>query len=89
MFKNLVFQDKPATPPSAVHLNEESALINEGRSNFTKSLKSLMTNRNYILLIISYGINVGVFYAISTVLNPVKYYFVTTPYLFPKLYRLY
>ena len=28
-----------------------------------------MTNKGYILLLITYGLNVGVFYAISTLLN--------------------
>lgn len=39
--------------------------------SFFQSLKNLMTNRNFIFLLLSYGINVGVFYAISTLLNPV------------------
>lgn len=30
-----------------------------------------MTNKNYILLLVSYGVNVGVFYAISTLLNQI------------------
>jgi len=29
----------------------------------------LFMNRGYLLLLISYGINVGIFYAISTLLN--------------------
>ena len=28
-----------------------------------------MSNRGYVLLLITYGLNVGVFYAISTLLN--------------------
>ena len=32
-------------------------------------MKRLMTNKGYILLLITYGLNVGVFYAISTLLN--------------------
>ncbi len=34
-------------------------------------MKRLMTNKNYVLLLITYGLNVGVFYAISTILNTV------------------
>lgn len=44
----------------------------EEQVSFMQSLKNLMTNRNFIFLLLSYGINVGVFYAISTLLNPVK-----------------
>lgn len=68
-----VFQDKPPTPPSAA---QEAAQRLEGMAeeqvSFMQSLKNLMTNRNFIFLLLSYGINVGVFYAISTLLNPVR-----------------
>ncbi|XP_018794043.1 PREDICTED: feline leukemia virus subgroup C receptor-related protein 2 isoform X2 [Bactrocera latifrons] len=69
------FSDKPPTPP-----NPKRSIIpaagTESEASFKRSLKNLATNRNYILLLISYGMNVGVFYAISTLLNPVvlKYY---------------
>uniref|UniRef100_A0A1B0G0M1 Major facilitator superfamily (MFS) profile domain-containing protein n=1 Tax=Glossina morsitans morsitans TaxID=37546 RepID=A0A1B0G0M1_GLOMM len=73
----LFFQAKPPTPPSAAQKvagpgSEEA----ENQITFMQSLKNLITNVNYILLLISYGMNVGVFYAISTLLNPVvlKYY---------------
>lgn len=36
---------------------------------FGSLLYDLLTDRNFVLLMISYGLNVGVFYAISTVLN--------------------
>ncbi|XP_017494017.1 PREDICTED: feline leukemia virus subgroup C receptor-related protein 2-like, partial [Rhagoletis zephyria] len=71
----LFFRDKPPTPPnpkrSATSSDEAAA-----QAPFMQSLKSLVLNRNYVLLLISYGMNVGVFYAISTLLNPVvlKYY---------------
>ena len=35
------------------------------------SIKRLVTNPGYMLLLITYGLNVGVFYAISTTLNTV------------------
>ena len=38
-------------------------------SEFGGSIKRLMSNRGYVLLLITYGLNVGVFYAISTLLN--------------------
>lgn len=47
--------------------------------SFIQSLKNLMTNRNFIFLLLSYGINVGVFYAISTLLNPVHFASSTLP----------
>ncbi|XP_067633051.1 uncharacterized MFS-type transporter C09D4.1 isoform X1 [Eurosta solidaginis] len=69
----LFFKDKPPTPPNPKRQNTQSTTP---EVSFMGSLKNLVLNRNYILLLISYGMNVGVFYAISTLLNPVvlKYY---------------
>ncbi|CAD7014635.1 feline leukemia virus subgroup C receptor-related protein 2 [Ceratitis capitata] len=70
-----LFKDKPPTPPNPKRSGDPTA-NSASEEPFMKSLKSLALNRNYILLLISYGMNVGVFYAISTLLNPVvlKYY---------------
>lgn len=64
-----VFQAKPPTPPSAA---QEATLAPLESSPFLHSIKRLFLNLNYILLLISYGMNVGVFYAISTLLNRVS-----------------
>ncbi|XP_047984886.1 uncharacterized MFS-type transporter C09D4.1 isoform X3 [Leguminivora glycinivorella] len=66
VFILLFFKRAPATPPSAAA--DLGASLD---SNFLHSVKKLFTNRNYNLLLISYGLNVGVFYAISTLLNEV------------------
>uniref|UniRef100_A0A336KTF1 Choline/ethanolamine transporter FLVCR1 n=1 Tax=Culicoides sonorensis TaxID=179676 RepID=A0A336KTF1_CULSO len=63
----IFFQAAPPTPPSGAQLSKD----NEGSGNFLHSLKRLLLNHNYILLLISYGMNVGVFYAISTLLNQI------------------
>ncbi|KAL7634454.1 UNVERIFIED_CONTAM: hypothetical protein RMT77_014831 [Armadillidium vulgare] len=60
-----VFKEKPETPPSAA---AKSALEEESGS-YLGGILRLMRNRNYILLLLSYGMNVGVFYGISTLLN--------------------
>jgi FLVCR family feline leukemia virus subgroup C receptor-related protein len=62
-----VFQSAPKLPPSpaqAVQRNTVSV-------PFATSIKHLVTNPGYMLLLVSYGINVGVFYAISTLLNQI------------------
>ncbi|XP_039755588.1 uncharacterized MFS-type transporter C09D4.1 isoform X1 [Pararge aegeria] len=64
VFIVLFFKAAPPSPPSAAA--DMGAALD---SNFLQSIKKLLTNRNYILLLISYGLNVGVFYAISTLLN--------------------
>ncbi|KAH8321343.1 hypothetical protein KR074_002303 [Drosophila pseudoananassae] len=71
------FQDRPPTPPSAAQEAAQRLEASDAEQvSFMHSLKNLLTNKNFILLLLSYGINVGVFYAISTLLNPVvlKYY---------------
>ncbi|EFO25829.2 hypothetical protein LOAG_02657 [Loa loa] len=60
------FPGKPPVPPSLAQLR---MLLDTSEKNYYHSLKQLMTNPNFILLFITYGVNVGVFYAVSTVLS--------------------
>jgi FLVCR family feline leukemia virus subgroup C receptor-related protein len=62
-----VFKAEPPLPPSPAQAEQRA---NED-SNFVGSVKRLMTNKGYVLLMMSYSLNVGVFYAISTLLNDV------------------
>uniref|UniRef100_A0AAF5RWX7 Choline/ethanolamine transporter FLVCR1 n=1 Tax=Wuchereria bancrofti TaxID=6293 RepID=A0AAF5RWX7_WUCBA len=60
------FPEKPPLPPSLAQLR---VLEDTSEKNYYHSLKQLMTNPNFTLLFITYGVNVGVFYAVSTVLS--------------------
>ncbi|CAD5213028.1 unnamed protein product [Bursaphelenchus okinawaensis] len=61
------FSDQPTTPPSiSAHVRAQPS---EEETGFLVDLKTLSNNYGFILLLISYGINVGVFYAISTLLS--------------------
>lgn len=60
------FKDKPGLPPSTAQANAQAVKLN---SSFYNSIKALVTNSNFILLFLTYGLNTGVFYAVSTVLN--------------------
>ncbi|XP_056638267.1 uncharacterized MFS-type transporter C09D4.1 isoform X1 [Diorhabda sublineata] len=62
----LLFKDKPPIPPSHAALQQDS---DDG--GFMDSLKTLLKNRSFMLLLMAYGINVGAFYAISTLLNQI------------------
>lgn len=65
----LFFKSAPPLPPSpAQAVQRENTGSNE---NFFLSIKRLFTNVGYLLLLLSYGINVGIFYAISTLLNQI------------------
>lgn len=62
-----VFKVEPPMPPSPAQVEQRA----NDDTNFVSSLKRLITNKDYIFLLMSYGLNVGVFYAISTLLNQV------------------
>uniref|UniRef100_A0A8D9A8M8 Choline/ethanolamine transporter FLVCR1 n=1 Tax=Cacopsylla melanoneura TaxID=428564 RepID=A0A8D9A8M8_9HEMI len=62
------FQNTPPLPPSPAQAVQRSV---EDSTDFFLSMKHLVYNPGYLYLLLSYGINVGVFYAISTLLNQV------------------
>lgn len=63
----LFFKAEPPLPPSLAQAEQRA----QEDSDFVGSVKRLLTNKGYLLLMMSYGLNVGVFYAISTLLNQV------------------
>ncbi|XP_069675411.1 choline/ethanolamine transporter flvcr2a-like [Periplaneta americana] len=71
----IFFQKEPPLPPSltqAVLRKQRSTTDNnDNRQTYLQSLKSLVTNKNFLLLLVSYGVNVGVFYVVSTLLNQI------------------
>lgn len=69
------FREKPEIPPN------RAQIASDGNSDYVRTLRHLLTNLPYVLLLVSYGVNVGVFYAISTLLNQVisKYLPVSNP----------
>lgn len=64
----LIFDEKPPSPPSAAQLT--SAEYNEN-TNYMDVLKTFFVDIDFVFLFITYGINVGVFYAVSTLLEQV------------------
>ncbi|XP_031342708.1 uncharacterized MFS-type transporter C09D4.1 isoform X2 [Photinus pyralis] len=70
----LFFKKQPPSPPSHAQLQTQTS--NEDTAKFIQSIKRLLINRSYMLLLVAYGINVGIFYALSTLLNQIilKYY---------------
>lgn len=61
----LTFKDHPPTPANRAQAMKEAG----PEESYVTSIKNLVTNPGYILLLITYGMNVGVFYAVSTLLN--------------------
>jgi FLVCR family feline leukemia virus subgroup C receptor-related protein len=72
----ILFKDKPPKPPGSASLHAEHQMLEQYQANDQntnndtfKSIKELCADRDFQLLTVSYGINVGCFYAVSTVLN--------------------
>ncbi|XP_047096660.1 feline leukemia virus subgroup C receptor-related protein 2 [Schistocerca piceifrons] len=69
-----LFRAAPPTPPSPAQAAQKEAAADEGGGgggSFLSSTWRLVTNPGFALLLVAYGINVGDFYAISTLLNQV------------------
>ena len=68
----ILFKDKPPAPPSrAQQLAIEAAM----KENYLKSLMNLVKNPGFLILVLAYGINVGCYYGIATLLNPIILYY--------------
>lgn len=77
----IFIKDQPEKPPSVAQLEIRNQLIRyeslksqEKQSDFQlfrQSLMNLFKNSNFDLLLISYGINTGSYYAIGTLLNQI------------------
>ncbi|XP_046430609.1 feline leukemia virus subgroup C receptor-related protein 1 isoform X3 [Neodiprion virginianus] len=64
----LFFKAEPPLPPSSAQAVQREAETSE---NFLFSVKTLLLNKGYLLLLLSYAINVGIFYALSTLLSQI------------------
>ncbi|XP_054826974.1 feline leukemia virus subgroup C receptor-related protein 2 isoform X2 [Eublepharis macularius] len=62
-----VFQEKPQYPPSRAQALIHTAAPEE--YSYLQSILRLFHNVNFVLLVVSYGLNTGCFYALSTLLN--------------------
>ncbi|KAG1938429.1 feline leukemia virus subgroup C receptor-related protein [Pimephales promelas] len=62
-----VFQERPEIPPT--HSQAAARQISPESYSYTASIVRLLRNKAFILLVITYGLNVGCFYAVSTLLN--------------------
>ncbi|XP_024086178.1 uncharacterized MFS-type transporter C09D4.1-like isoform X2 [Cimex lectularius] len=66
----LFFEAAPKFPPSLAQVNIRENIAARTNSDVNgNSYIQLVKNKDFILLLFSYGVNVGVFYAYSTLLN--------------------
>ncbi|XP_035668177.1 feline leukemia virus subgroup C receptor-related protein 1-like [Branchiostoma floridae] len=64
----IFFREKPPIPPSPA---QASIFESEAEYSYIGSVKRLVKSVPFVLLIVTYGVNSGSFYAISTLLNQV------------------
>uniref|UniRef100_A0A7E4VV38 Choline/ethanolamine transporter FLVCR1 n=1 Tax=Panagrellus redivivus TaxID=6233 RepID=A0A7E4VV38_PANRE len=69
------FAEKPPLPPS---MAQARAIEETSEDTFLADIKELVVNKHYMLLLVTYGINVGVFYAISTLLSQMVLHYYPT-----------
>ncbi|XP_004699100.1 feline leukemia virus subgroup C receptor-related protein 2 [Echinops telfairi] len=63
----IVFKEKPKYPPSRAQ--SLSYALSTPDATYLSSIVRLFKNLNFVLLLITYGLNAGAFYALSTLLN--------------------
>ncbi|KAG7509900.1 feline leukemia virus subgroup C receptor-related protein 2 isoform X3 [Solea senegalensis] len=63
----IVFQEKPELPPTQAEAQARN--IPPEEYSYMASILRLLSNKPFMLLVVSYGLNVGCFYAVSTLLN--------------------
>ncbi|XP_035872520.1 feline leukemia virus subgroup C receptor-related protein 2-like [Phyllostomus discolor] len=63
----IIFKEKPKYPPNRAQ--SLSYALASHDASYLSSIAWLFKNLNFILLVITYGLNAGAFYALSTLLN--------------------
>ncbi|XP_067947626.1 heme transporter FLVCR2-like [Watersipora subatra] len=64
----LVFRSYPSLPPSRA---QYKIVTNSSQVNYLSSLRQLSKNFPFCLLVLTYGLNAGVYYSVGTLLNPI------------------
>ena len=70
----IFFQNQPVNPPSAPEYYRRvngPAAEKSHLKVYQTSLKKLVKDRSFVLLVVSYGLNGGCFYTISTLINQI------------------
>ncbi|GJQ81226.1 hypothetical protein Trydic_g20445 [Trypoxylus dichotomus] len=65
----VLFKSEPPSPPSKAQADLKSNRTESFNKIFLKSYKSLSTNKSFLLHAISFGINLGVYVTVCTLLN--------------------
>lgn len=63
------FPSKPPLPPSQAQLNERNNKSSRNKENFASSLKTLLSNKAFLIHVLACGLNGSVLATIATFLN--------------------
>lgn len=68
----IVFKEEtPEHPPSYYEALKRDLIIQSETKSFSKALKILATNKNFVLLSIGFGLQLGIFNGFSTLINSI------------------
>ncbi|KAJ8895300.1 hypothetical protein PR048_000625 [Dryococelus australis] len=67
----LLVKERPKLPPSPMQVLERATATPATLKEFIRSIGTLLTNRNYLLMLVSNGIGGGALNVAGTVLNPI------------------
>ncbi|XP_063710177.1 uncharacterized MFS-type transporter C09D4.1-like [Culicoides brevitarsis] len=63
------FESSPANPPTYVQAIQKA--VNQSNDGYIEAVKRLLVHKEFMKLVLAYGLNVGVFNAFSTLLNQI------------------
>uniref|UniRef100_A0A5F8GDF0 Choline/ethanolamine transporter FLVCR1 n=1 Tax=Monodelphis domestica TaxID=13616 RepID=A0A5F8GDF0_MONDO len=69
---SILFREKPKYPPSQAEYLSQT--MESTQDTYFESILRLLKNKNFNLLFVTYGLNAGSFYALSTLLNRMVIY---------------
>lgn len=65
----------PKIPPSYYEALRRDNIIQSDRKSFSKALRVLLTNRNFVMLVLAFGLQLGIFNGFSTLINSIILYY--------------
>lgn len=65
----------PEHPPSYFEALRRDKIIQSDNKSFLKALRILLTNKNFVMLALGFGLQIGIFNGFSTLLNSIILYY--------------
>lgn len=73
--------EAPELPPSYYEALRRDKIIQNESKSFLKALRILLTNKNFVMLTIGFGLQLGIFNGFSTVLNSIVLHYFPVSHL--------